>query len=148
MHSKGEDLFDSFGTWIERFFDFLRDGMKSKISLEMLLPHSEAERKEIFKEVDGLAIYHYKKKVMHEQRMREKYIESQEDYDGKEESSEWVAGLVGSLGVDEVLTTEVTAAGENETEDGEEEEENIIYPETEKITELLPIFVEIVKNSF
>ncbi|TIB88528.1 hypothetical protein E3Q19_03300 [Wallemia mellicola] len=130
VHSKGEDMFDSFGSWIERFFDFLRDGMKSKISLEMLLPHSEAERKEIFKEVDELAIYHYKKKVMHEERMREKYIESQEDYDGKGESSEWVAGLVGSLGVDEVLTTEVTAAGENESEDGEEEEENINYPET------------------
>ena len=141
-------MFDSFGSWIERFFDFLRDGMKSKISLEMLLPHSEAERKEIFKEVDELAIYHYKKKVMHEERMREKYIESQEDYDGKGESNEWVAGLVGSLGVDEVLTTEVTAAGENESEDGEEEEENMVYPETGKITELLPIFVEIVKNSF
>lgn len=155
VHSKGEELFDSFGSWIERFFDYLRDGISNEIDLEFILPHRGEEREMICKEIDALAIYHYKMKLAHEQRMREKYMQSQENEETTNETSEWVAGLVGQLGVDEVMTAEVNEVTENDDQSTNDDESIKIgdqsiteTPEISAINDLLPIFVELVKQNF
>lgn len=81
VHSKGSSLFSSFMAWIEIFLDFVRDGVPAKsaggpgkIDLEVLLPHSGPERQALLKEVDDIAVYHYKLKVAHESKVRRKFL--------------------------------------------------------------------------
>ncbi|TIA90093.1 hypothetical protein E3P81_02604 [Wallemia ichthyophaga] len=121
VHSKGDALFDSFGEWIEGCYDFLRDGVDAdkKMDLEFILPIGETERRWIMEEADKTIEYNYQKKLQYEERMMRRVREGQEEEEGDEkgetdetEAGQWVAGLVGSLGVDEVLTTEQMRIGE------------------------------------
>lgn len=81
VHSKGSDLFASLMAWIEIFLDFLRDGIPpaadggpTRLELEVLLPHAGPERRALLKEVDAIAVYHYKLKVAHESKVRRKFL--------------------------------------------------------------------------
>lgn len=81
VHSKGSDLFASLMAWIEVFLDFIRDGLPpaasggpTRIDLEILLPHSGPERLAMLREVDAIAVYHYKLKVAHESKVRRKFL--------------------------------------------------------------------------
>ncbi|TIA87762.1 hypothetical protein E3P99_02991 [Wallemia hederae] len=134
VHSKGDQLFESFGEWIESFFDFLRDGVApdSKIDLEFILPMGEKEREEVMREADNIIELNYTRKLQHEERMmrrvREEGPQGEQGGESDGEAGQWVAGLVGSLGVDQALTAELTGAGEdeseNESESGSDEEGN------------------------
>ncbi len=76
VHSKGEGLFDSLMKWIELFLTFTREGVaggQERISLECILPHKGKEREEILKEVDEVALYHYKLKVAYEAKVRRRF---------------------------------------------------------------------------
>lgn len=77
VQSKGEGLFDSLMRWIELFLTFVREGITrngEKISLEFLLPHTGDERAKIIKEVDAVALYHYKLKVAYEAKIRKRFF--------------------------------------------------------------------------
>jgi len=81
VHSKGSDLFASLMAWIEVFLDFIRDGIPpaasggpTRLDLEVLLPHSGPERLAMLREVDAIAVYHYKLKVAHESKVRRKFL--------------------------------------------------------------------------
>ncbi|CDO75602.1 hypothetical protein BN946_scf184858.g42 [Trametes cinnabarina] len=63
VHSKGEGLFTNLMRWIELFLTLMRDGLGEPISLEFLLPHTGADRENVLREVDAVALYHYKLKV-------------------------------------------------------------------------------------
>ncbi|KAG8967620.1 hypothetical protein FRC03_009649 [Tulasnella sp. 419] len=73
VQSKGEGLFDSLMKWVELFITFVREGLGSQVSLEFMLPHTGKERGDIMKEVDAVALYHYKLKVAHEEKVRRKF---------------------------------------------------------------------------
>ncbi|KAI9063229.1 hypothetical protein FKP32DRAFT_1666643 [Trametes sanguinea] len=70
VHSKGEGLFTNLMRWIERFLTLMRDGLGEPISLEFLLPHTGADRENVLREVDAVALYHYKLKVAYEAKLR------------------------------------------------------------------------------
>jgi len=73
VHTKGAGLFDSLLRWMELFINFVREGLGEPISLEFLLPHAGSERIEIMKEVDAVALYHYRLKVAHESKVRKRF---------------------------------------------------------------------------
>ncbi|KAF8309595.1 hypothetical protein DL93DRAFT_2062783 [Clavulina sp. PMI_390] len=77
VQTKGEGLFDSLMRWVELFLTFVREGVSQtseKISLEFLLPHTGDERAKILKEVDAIALYHYKLKVAYEAKIRRRFL--------------------------------------------------------------------------
>jgi len=76
VHSKGENLFDGLMHWIELFLTVLRDGICG-ISLEFLLPHMGQEPAAIMKDVDTVALYHYKLKVVYEDQLRKRFVRVQ-----------------------------------------------------------------------
>ena len=73
VHTKGAGLFDSLLRWIELFISFVREGLGDPLSLEFLLPHTGPERADIMKEVDAVALYHYRLKVAHESKVRKRF---------------------------------------------------------------------------
>ncbi|KAI0254894.1 hypothetical protein BJV78DRAFT_1336574 [Lactifluus subvellereus] len=73
VHSKGEGLFSGLMRWIELFLDVVREGLGEPISLEFVLPHTGDERREIMKEIDEVALYHYKRKVAYETKLRRRF---------------------------------------------------------------------------
>ncbi|KIJ56683.1 hypothetical protein M422DRAFT_197782 [Sphaerobolus stellatus SS14] len=73
VHSKGAKLFENLLRWIELFINFVREGLGEPISLEFLLPHTGQERIDILKEVDAVALYHYRLKVAHETKVRRRF---------------------------------------------------------------------------
>ena len=73
VQSKGEGLFSGLMRWTERFLDVVRNGIGEPISLEFILPHAGEERRAIIKEIDEVALYHYKLKVQHESKVRRRF---------------------------------------------------------------------------
>jgi hypothetical protein len=73
VQSKGEGLFSGLMQWTERFLDVVRNGIGDPISLEFILPHAGEERRIIMKEIDEVALYHYKLKVQHESKVRRRF---------------------------------------------------------------------------
>ncbi|KAI9467206.1 hypothetical protein BJY52DRAFT_1142394 [Lactarius psammicola] len=73
VHSKGEGLFSGLMRWTERFLDVVRNGIGEPISLEFILPHAGEEHRAIMKEIDEVALYHYKLKVQHESKVRRRF---------------------------------------------------------------------------
>src|ERR1700761_4155704 len=73
VQSKGEGLFSGLMRWTERFLDVVHNGVGKPISLEFILPHAGEERKAIIKEIDEVALYHYKLKVQHESKVRRRF---------------------------------------------------------------------------
>jgi hypothetical protein len=90
VHSKGEGLFDSLMQWIERFLTVIREGLGNPVSLECLLPHMGQERIDIIREVDAVALYHYKLKVAYEDKIRRRFgrLQGQTDADAEDEATQ------------------------------------------------------------
>ncbi|KAF7775910.1 hypothetical protein Agabi119p4_4303 [Agaricus bisporus var. burnettii] len=100
VHSKGEGLFNSLMQWIEMFLTVMREGLGDPLSLEYLLPHSGKERGDILAEVDKVALYHYKRKMIHEDKLRRRFgnAEGHRDAEAEEEATQvLVSGVLGEL---------------------------------------------------
>ncbi|KAL0950036.1 hypothetical protein HGRIS_010044 [Hohenbuehelia grisea] len=134
VHSKGEGLFDSLMRWIELFLTVIREGLGQPISLEFLLPHKGPEREEILKEVDQVALYHYKLKVMHEDKLRRRFGRAQSgkeaDADAEDEATQvLVDSVVGEISFGELIQGDADelAAADSDEEDDDSEEDSSEY---------------------
>ncbi|RXW25250.1 hypothetical protein EST38_g604 [Candolleomyces aberdarensis] len=128
VHSKGEGLFDSLMRWIELFLTVIREGLGAPFSLEFLLPHGATqERREILEEVDKVALYHYKLKVLYEDKLRRRFGKAQHangeaEADAEDEAArEMVNGVIGELSFGELVKGDADdlAAAETDEEDDE-----------------------------
>lgn len=122
VHSKGEGLFSNLMQWIELFLTLMRDGLGDRISLEFLLPHTGKEREDILREVDEIALYHYKLKVTYEDRVRRRFGRTQglNDADAEDEiAAQMVDGVVKDLSFGDLIQgdAEDLAAEETDSED-------------------------------
>lgn len=121
VHSKGEGLFSGLMRWIELFLDVVREGLGETISLEFILPHTGDERRDIIKEIDAVAIHHYKLKVAHESRLRRRF--GRADIGGDDENArEIVGGLVRDVSVGDFMKggmLDVAAEEEENSEDSD-----------------------------
>jgi len=59
--------------WIELFLTGLRDGLGEGLSVEFLLPHTSEEREQIISEIDKIVLYHYKLKILYEEKLRRRF---------------------------------------------------------------------------
>ncbi|KAL1747217.1 hypothetical protein HDZ31DRAFT_80584 [Schizophyllum fasciatum] len=114
VHSKGEGLFDSLIRWIELFLTLF------------LLPQSKQDRAEILSEVDAMATYHYKTKVVYEDKLRRRFGRAQAGRGGEEAEEQTQAMVDGVLS--EISFGELAAADAEDSDwdsgssdDGEEE---------------------------
>lgn len=93
VHSRGGSLFDNLMRWIELFLTIVRDGIGDRTSVEFLLPHIGQEREAIMKELDEVALYHYKLKLAHENKLRRRFGRAQKQ-GGADAEDEAAAALV------------------------------------------------------
>jgi len=121
VHSKGEDLFEGLMHWIELFLTLTREGLGHPISLEFILPHAGEDRESIMKEIDEVALYHYKLKVAYEEKVRRRFGRAMADQ-GDEAAQELVNGVVRELSFGELLK-DIFAEESDEETDSEEEED-------------------------
>ncbi|KAJ3894149.1 hypothetical protein GG344DRAFT_41831 [Lentinula edodes] len=128
VHSKGEGLFDSLMRWIELFLTFMREGLGPPISLEFLLPHMGLERTEILAEVDKVALYHYKLKLLYENKVRRRFgrTQAQGDADAEDQVTKaLVDGVVGEISFGDLVQGAADdMAAEDAEEDSEDEDED------------------------
>ncbi|ESK96008.1 px domain-containing protein [Moniliophthora roreri MCA 2997] len=124
VHSKGEGLFDNLMKWIELFLTVMREGIGKPISLEFLLPHKGKERADILAEVDKVALYHYKLKILYEDKLRRRFGRSQGQHDADAEdqaTKALVDGVVGEISFGEVVQGDaIDVAAEAEETDSDE----------------------------
>ncbi|KAF8897555.1 hypothetical protein BD779DRAFT_1491491 [Infundibulicybe gibba] len=130
VHSKGEGLFDSLMRWIELFLTFVREGLGAPISLEFLLPHTGKERTDILAEVDRVALYHYKLKVLYEDKLRRRFGRAQggqgahNEADAEDDATQaLVNGIVGEISFGELVQGEADDLAAEETDESEESSE-------------------------
>ena len=90
--------------WIELFITIVREGLKEPISLEYLLPHTGKERDEIMTEVDKVALYHYKLKILYENKLRRRFgrANGQSQAEADEATDTLVNGFVGEINLGEL----------------------------------------------
>ncbi|KAI0677512.1 hypothetical protein C8Q78DRAFT_1074205 [Trametes maxima] len=129
VHSKGEGLFTNLMRWIERFLTLMRDGLGEPISLEFLLPHTGPDRENILREVDEVALYHYKLKVAYEAKLRRRFGRTQgmNDADAEDEAAaQLVNGVVRDLSFGDLVKGDADdlAAQETDDEDGSSDEDD------------------------
>jgi hypothetical protein len=143
VHSKGEGLFDSLMKWIELFIGLMREGFGQPLSLEFILPHAGGEeRADIIREVDAVALYHYKLKLAHEDKIRKRFgrsananasVEDQEEAAAQEfmadivrdmQFSDVVRGEAGDLGVQSESGSEFDTDETDETDSSGEDSES------------------------
>lgn len=100
VHAKGEGLFDSLMRWIELFLTLIREGLGESLSLEFLLPYTGSDRDDVLAEVDQLAMYHYKRKILYETKLRRRFGLAQgQDVDAEEEATRiLVDSVIGEIG--------------------------------------------------
>ncbi|KAG9127594.1 hypothetical protein FRC07_011912 [Ceratobasidium sp. 392] len=140
VHSKGEGLFDSLMKWIELFIGLMREGLGQPLSLEFILPHGEGEeRAQIIREIDTVALYHYKLKLAHEDKIRKRFgrsananatVEDQEEAAAQEfmadivrdmQFSDVVRGEAGDLAVESESGSEEYSDEVEDTDSSEED---------------------------
>ncbi|TFK43508.1 hypothetical protein BDQ12DRAFT_182861 [Crucibulum laeve] len=124
VHSKGEGLFDSLMRWIELFLTVVREGLGEPISLEFLLPHTGKERIDILAEVDKVALYHYKLKVLYEDKLRRRFGKAQangqpqSDADAEDDATQaLVEGVVGEISFGELVQGDAIDVAAEQTDD-------------------------------
>ena len=125
VHSKGDELFDSLMKWIELFISIVREGLKEPISLEYLLPHTGKERDDIMAEVDKVALYHYKLKVLYENKLRRRFgrANGQSQADADEATQTLINGFVGDqINLGDLTNDTIDMAEVSEEEVTDEEE--------------------------
>ncbi|KAG7096935.1 hypothetical protein E1B28_004334 [Marasmius oreades] len=126
VHSKGEGLFDSLMKWIELFLTVIREGIGSPLSLEFLLPYMGKERADILAEVDKVALYHYKLKVLYEDKIRRRFgrTRGQHDADAEDEATKaLVEGVVGEISFGELAQGDAFDVAAEETDEDEDSSE-------------------------
>ncbi|KAI1786535.1 hypothetical protein LXA43DRAFT_927473 [Ganoderma leucocontextum] len=127
VHSKGEGLFTGLMRWIERFLTLMREGIGEKLSLEFLLPHTGTDRENILREVDSIALYHYKLKVAYEAKLRRRFGRTQgmTDADAEDETAaQLVNGIVRDISFGDLVDGDAAdlAAQETDEEDSSDDE--------------------------
>ncbi|KAJ7638835.1 hypothetical protein FB45DRAFT_1023592 [Roridomyces roridus] len=127
VHSKGEGLFDSLMRWIELFLTVVREGLGDPISLEFMLPHKGQERHDILAEVDKVALYHYKLKVIYEDKLRRRFGKAQanatqNDADAEDEVTKaLVDGVAEEISFGELIQGDaIDLAAEESDEDSDD----------------------------
>ena len=112
--------------WIELFLTIVREGLKEPISLEYLLPHTGKERDEIMAEVDKVALYHYKLKVLYENKLRRRFgrANGQSQADADEATQSLIDGFVGEVNLGELANDTIDMAAEVSDEEVTDEEES------------------------
>ncbi|KAJ3508861.1 hypothetical protein NLJ89_g5523 [Agrocybe chaxingu] len=122
VHSKGEGLFDSLMHWIELFLTVVREGVGDPVSLEFLLPHSGKERADIIAEVDQVALYHYKLKVLYEDKLRRRFGRAQgSEADVEDEATQTlVNSVVGEISFGELVSGDAIDIAAEETDEEED----------------------------
>ncbi|KAF7352768.1 PX-domain-containing protein [Mycena venus] len=130
VHSKGEGLFDSLMRWIELFLTVVREGLGDPISLEFLLPHTGKEREDILGEVDKVALYHYKLKVLYEDKLRRRFGKVQanvlqNDADAEDEATKaLVDGVAEEINFGELIQGDAVDLAAEETDEENSTEES------------------------
>ncbi|KAF9462670.1 hypothetical protein BDZ94DRAFT_1260957 [Collybia nuda] len=128
VHSKGENLFDSLMRWIELFLTVVREGLGTPLSLEFLLPHTGKERADILNEVDKVALYHYKLKVVYEDKIRRRFGRMQNSADAADEAAQvLVSGVVGEIDFGELVQGDADDLAAEQTDEESEDEESSEY---------------------
>ncbi|TFK75886.1 hypothetical protein BDN72DRAFT_831324 [Pluteus cervinus] len=119
VHSKGQGLFDGLMRWIELFLTVVREGLGEPISLEFILPHMGSERDDVMVEVDQLALYHYKRKLLYENKIRRRFGRAQgQDDDAEEEATQaLVDSVVGELGFSGSMQREADEIAAEDTDE-------------------------------
>lgn len=123
VHSKGEGLFTGLMRWIELFLDIVREGLGEPISLEFILPHTGDERRDVMKEIDEVALHHYKLKIAYESKLRRRFGRAGADIGDDEKSQEIVGGLVRDVSLGDFMKggmLDVAAEEEESSDDSEE----------------------------
>ena len=106
VHSRGGSLFDNLTKWIELFLTVVRDGIGDQTSVEFLLPHTGEQREAIMKEIDDVALYHYKLKLAHEDKLRRRFGRTQKrsDADAEDEAAAaLVQGVVNDISFGDLI---------------------------------------------
>ncbi|KZS97595.1 hypothetical protein SISNIDRAFT_405952 [Sistotremastrum niveocremeum HHB9708] len=140
VHTKGQGLFDSLMQWIEQFLTFVRVGLGESVSLEFLLPHTGKGRADILKEVDAVALYHYKLKLAYEDKLRRRFgkVPGESSVDADERATQaLVDGVVEDLNFDDLIKgdaveiaaddsdSEFDSETDDESEEGSSEESSL-----------------------
>ncbi|WVF70932.1 hypothetical protein IAT40_005727 [Kwoniella sp. CBS 6097] len=130
VHSKGQGLFDSLMAWIELFLNYARTGLLQPMDLEFILPASDEARREVMKEVDAVAEYHYKLKVAHEEKIRRRFRSAGPGTPGAgaigengNEEAALLDSVMASLSIGETAVAEGGEIADEESEEDEEEDE-------------------------
>lgn len=138
VHSKGSNLFSSLMSWIELFLDFVRDGLPPlanggprRIDLDFLLPHSGPDRVAMIKEIDAIAIYHYKLKVAHEGKTRRKFLReggirgpNGELVDPDDDEQALVDSIVDGFSFGNTMRGDAAEIADEESSSGEEDDDD------------------------
>ncbi|WVR05609.1 hypothetical protein IAU60_002630 [Kwoniella sp. DSM 27419] len=131
VHSKGQGLFDSLMSWIELFLNYARSGLPQPLDLEFILPASEEARREVMREVDAVAEYHYKLKVAHEEKIRRRFRSaagpggSGAIGEGIDEEAALLDSVMASLSIGETAVAEGGEIADEESEEEDEEDEEM-----------------------
>lgn len=126
VHSKGEGLFSGLMRWIELFLDVVREGLGEPISLEFILPHVGDERRDTIKEIDEVALHHYKLKVAYESRLRRRFGRAGgADLEGDDKNTgEIVGGLVRDVSLGDFMRGGMLDVAAEEEEDMDDNDES------------------------
>ncbi|KAH9807467.1 hypothetical protein DFH28DRAFT_1006040 [Melampsora americana] len=128
VHSKGAGLFDGLMHWIELFVNFVRQGLKDKVTLETLLPHPDTpERLELIHEIDLVIEYHQKLKIAHHQRMTKRLGRTedvprphQQGYTHAQDTA-FVQGVMANLNLSTVVGADVEEAAREDHQSSTDE---------------------------
>ncbi|PPQ77762.1 hypothetical protein CVT25_011197 [Psilocybe cyanescens] len=133
VHSKGEGLFDNLMHWVELFLTAVREGLGEPISLEYLLPHKGQERADILFEVDKIAQYHYKLKVLYEDKLRRRFGRAQSnEADAEDEATQaLVNGVVGEISFGDLVQGDAVDLAAEETDEETSSDEDYSSSEYE-----------------
>ncbi|CAE6439596.1 hypothetical protein ACGC1H_000805 [Rhizoctonia solani] len=141
VHSKGEGLFDSLMKWIELFIGLMREGLGNPLSLEFILPHAGGEeRAQLVREIDSVALYHYKLKLAHEDKIRKRFGRSanaSSSIEDQEEAAaqEFMADLARDMQFSDVIRGEAGEITAMESESGSSEYDSDETDETDSTEE-------------
>jgi len=106
--------------WVEMFLTVVREGLGDPLSLEFLLPHTGLERTNILSEVDEVAMYHYKLKVMYEDKLRRRFgnAQGQRDADAEDEATRTlVNNVLGEINFGELADGDALDVAAEESDD-------------------------------
>ncbi|CUA70220.1 PX domain-containing protein YPR097W [Saccharomyces cerevisiae S288c] [Rhizoctonia solani] len=141
VHSKGEGLFDSLMKWIELFIGLMREGLGNPVSLEFILPHAGGEeRAQLIREIDSVALYHYKLKLAHEDKIRKRFGRSanaSSSIEDQEEAAaqEFMADLARDMQFSDVIRGDAGEITAMESESGSSEYDSDETDETDSTEE-------------